>query len=98
MESTNERTTHGEVTTMTGTTGNSTNSTFENMETLRRFLDENGDLMNLAMRTAKASDEDAYDIHKAGTFHGVCLAIATMSQVPVNLVEEIICEFADIDY
>jgi len=40
-----------------------------------------------------------FDLYKGGTFHGVCLAIATASGVgDTSFVEEIICEFAEVEY
>ena len=80
-----------------------TEKTFENefarLETLRMFCEEHDDLMGLAISAAKDMGANSFDLYKGGTFHGVCLAIATASGVgDAAFVEEIICEFAEVEY
>lgn len=74
-------------------------SEFVRLETLRMFCEEHDELMGLAIEAAKDMDANKFDLYKGGTFHGVCLAIATASGVgDASFVEEIICEFVEVDY
>ena len=71
---------------------------FMALEKLHMFCEEHGELMALAIETAKDMDADQHNLHKAGTFHGVCLAISTATGVDISLVEETMCDFADVSY
>lgn len=74
-------------------------NTFDRLETLRLFLEDHDDLMGIAIKAAKDMDANPFDLHKGGTFHGICLAIATAAGVEsAPFVEEIVCEFADVAY
>lgn len=74
-------------------------SEFTRLEALRMFCEEHDDLMGLAITAAKDMGANPFDIYKGGTFHGICLAIATASGVgEASFVEEIICEFAEVEY
>lgn len=68
------------------------------LEKLRIFCEAHDEMMTLAMETAKDMDANEHDLYKGGAFHGVCLAIAKMADVPVGLVEETMCDFAEVDY
>ena len=68
------------------------------LEKLRIFCEAHDEMMGLAMSAAKDMDANQFDLYKGGTFHGVCQAIATMADVPVSLVEETMCDFAEVDY
>lgn len=71
---------------------------FESMEAIRHFCEENDEMMELAVSAAKEMDADDTNLYKAGTFHGICQAIATTTGVSVSFVEETVCEFADVAY
>lgn len=72
---------------------------FARLEALRMFCEEHDDLMALAIDAAKDMDANPFDLHKGGTFHGVCLAIATAAGVgDASFVEEVICDFAEVGY
>lgn len=80
------------------TNTNDFQDTFMALEALRMFCEEHDEMMGLAIEAAKDMDANPQDIYKGGAFHGICQAIATMTKVPVGLVEETICEFAEVDY
>ena len=70
---------------------------FMALERLRITLDEHDELLGVALDAARDMDANKGDIFKGGVFVGACKAIAALAGVSEDLVQEIACEFAEVE-
>lgn len=77
--------------------GKSFKSGFVALECLRVTLDAHDELLGLLIESSRDMDANPGDIFKGGVFTGACRAVALLAGVSEELVQEIACEFAEVE-